>query len=250
MFAIIAIALGASVGLAWASLVRFLTGLSFHWLPSWEIKHEPYHEILRQRILFHKPLNWRDEVWESGIQVVQVVLTAFVCTRFMIPSMAYSVVMGMILEFMAGTWIRLQLQYPLYVADDATILADEKRQWMRAMKVYYWWHLFQDPQTCMGFSSPCWDLWFQWFPKTPINMRLHWTCWIPIPYLCFVFVDLDAMYTHLVTQIHTIHRLNMSSSGLAETFISRAQLRKETCAYCKFVKRTLDTHKKDSRIYV
>ena len=165
------------LGLSWASFERFCLGMIFHWNEKINAWHQLYHDQLVERALTKRYIP-SDHMIEAGSYLCLFGLYYFVGISCVSQSFVMWFLFGVLSEHYIGFKIRLHLQY-----NDINIEKMTK-SWLGTvyvnMYVYYWYHVIVNGETCMGFSSPFWDLLFDRYPfqAKPFSST-------PLPFLDF-----------------------------------------------------------------
>lgn len=158
------------LGLWLASFERYCIGYVFH-LRRFEIQHEAFHELLRDRKRTSRYL-LADHVIET---VAYAVLLGLLFLFIDSPSLR----LGVLTEHVIGQRIRWRTQIGMLEIKDGW--------WGRVQNnydAYYWYHILVNPHTCRGFSAPFWDT---LRGSNPFASRAWWCG--PFPYMEFFVVD-------------------------------------------------------------
>jgi hypothetical protein len=162
-------------GMIQASLSRFLYGWVFHHIPidKWSQLHESYHqEILRRRLC--ACYYYADHFIEGVFFSVGL----FLDMSFFPSPLA----LGVAFERYIGQGLRLEVRYDKGSTDTSSLF-------IQNAKAYYYYHLEQDPNACLGFSAPFWDTLFGTNPFVDKTLPLYRQLWTstPLPFVDFLF---------------------------------------------------------------
>lgn len=168
------------VGLSWASFERFCIGMIFHWNEQINAWHQQYHDQLVRRALTKVYIS-SDHLIETASYIFLFGVYSFIGS-ICFPRFVMWILLGIVFEHYVGFKIRLHLQY-----NDINI-DQMKKSWIGSayinMYVYYWHHIVVNGDTCMGFSSPYWDI---LLGRYPFETKPFSTT--PLPFLDFFMIS-------------------------------------------------------------
>lgn len=185
--------MGFLVGLAFCTFERFCIGYVFHHLTWYEKEHMEYHKRLVRRKLFGERQNSDD--WQEIVTYTLLFWSLY----GLVWNQGFWV--GVATEHYLGYRLRTLVQYtPTSTLQQQYEKAAFCKKWKCRLlagyyrfllnsDAFYWMHVVVNPQTCFGFSSPCWDMCFQ--------SSISWSgrfAWVPLPFVGLVDARLFSKY--------------------------------------------------------